>query len=70
MMSLTPNGICKACVYCFTITATIEKRRLNTAYCDEEQNWITSCQECYDDLYAMYEEQWKDYYSGCYGVYL
>lgn len=45
-------------------STTVAKRRLNTAYVNDESNWFVSCKACYDDLYAMYEEQWKDYYSG------
>ncbi len=43
---------------------TIATRRMNTAYCDESQNWTRSCEECYERTIAMYAGQWAEYYAG------
>ncbi len=54
------------CPYCqkFHLPWTIKKRRLNTMYADDEQNYMTSCVHAYKEVYEYYEERWNDYYSG------
>jgi len=59
--------ICPCCeteVFALNPKDGITRRRLNTCYNDEENNFITSCKVCYDGLVAMFEEQWAEYYSG------
>jgi hypothetical protein len=34
----------------------IEKRKMNTAYVNEEENYLTSCIKCFDEI----EERWKE----------
>lgn len=47
--------------YWFIYPKTI---RMNTAYANEQQNWITCCEEFYEDEIApMWEEAWEDYYN-------
>ena len=41
----------------------IARRRLNTAYADDEQNWLVSCLNCFEQEVEMYEEMWADYWS-------
>ncbi len=36
------------------------RRRLNTAYVDDERNFITSCWACFADTWNLYEQQWID----------
>jgi len=54
------------CGYChrFHFPWSIKKRKLNTAYVDEEQNWIVSCKTVYEEAIEYYKERWDDYYSG------
>ena len=39
-------------------------RRLNTAYVEDEKNFIYSCENEYTIAYNHYEEMWQDYYGG------
>lgn len=41
------------------------KRRLCTAYIDEEQNWLFSNYSYYLEIEGYYQNMWADYYSGC-----
>ena len=41
----------------------IARRRLNTAYADDEQNWLISCPDCFEQTVYQYEEMWADYWS-------
>jgi hypothetical protein len=55
------NGpICKCCG---RPQLNIRERRLNTAYYNEDQNWLTSCKDCFDEVVAYYKERWDDYYA-------
>lgn len=47
----------------------IRKRRLNTAYTHDEDNWVECCSDCYQMMYEYYEERWEEYYSMCLGTY-
>lgn len=42
---------------------TVERRRLNTAYHNEESNWQTSCCHCFRESVEHYQELWDDYNS-------
>lgn len=52
------------CPCCQHPSDTIERRRLNTAYCDPESNWLTSCEECFREAWDNFEEQWAEVISG------
>lgn len=41
----------------------VKRRRQNTAYEDEESNYITVCRECFDEIQALWDERWIEYYS-------
>jgi len=53
------------CPCCLDMRYTVEKRRLNTQYGDDESNWLKSCIECYAERVEYYAERWAEYYSGC-----
>ena len=55
----------KKCPCCDKYKRSIERRRLNTSYVDDESNFLTSCLHCYADAFEDYAERWADYYSGC-----
>ena len=52
-------GYCKC--GCFFVYP--RRRRLNTAYVNDEQNYIISCLSCYRETIEYYKERWHDYYS-------
>lgn len=41
----------------------IQHRRLCTKYEDDSRNILFSCEECYDDHEAYWQERWLEYYS-------
>lgn len=53
------------CPCCETETNDVERRRLNTNYYNDDLNFLTSCQQCYEDTLAYYAERWQDYYANC-----
>ena len=52
------------CPGCKRFTSTIERRRQNTLYPDDESNHVTCCSECFDEVQAYWEERWDEYNSG------
>lgn len=50
------------CVGCGKYFKYPIKRRLNTAFIEEELNWICSCKDCYEEEVAYYKEMWLEYY--------
>lgn len=54
------------CEYCqnYHNESEIQKRRLNSAYIDDDKNWMTSCIDAYEEAVSYYEDLWHDYYSG------
>jgi len=52
------------CLYCERPNdGTVAIRRENTAYCDDVNNWLISCRDCFDYRDERWAEQWEDYYS-------
>lgn len=41
------------------------RQRQNTAYNDDERNWVTLCPECAKANDEHWAEMWREYYSGC-----
>lgn len=54
----------KTCPCCGTVSDTVERRRMNTAYADEESNYLTSCLACFEMSEDYWRERWADYYGG------
>lgn len=52
-------GYCHCCKRYFKYPI---RRELNTAYEEDEMNWIYTCKECYKEAITHYEEMWLDYY--------
>lgn len=52
------------CQQCEQESTTVERRRQNTAYADEESNWVTVCEKCFEKIQENWEEMWEDYYAG------
>ena len=51
------------CPLCRERKETIAKRRRNTAYADDTENWLISCKDCHDLDTWCFDELWADYYS-------
>ena len=54
----------KKCPCCGDCSGTVERRRRNTAYVDDECNFLNSCQECKDLDDEQFAELWAEYYAG------
>lgn len=51
------------CPYCgMWLMYSVEYRRLPTSYQDEECNWITSCDFCYEEAYTAYADLINEMY--------
>ena len=47
---------------CSSMNAT--RQRQNTAYVNDEQNWVVMCPECAAANEAYWDDMWRDYYAG------
>lgn len=56
-------ALCPCCERTFLEDEVINRRR-NTAYEDEESNWLFSCPDCFDHDCALMKDQWDEYYAG------
>jgi len=52
-------GYCGCCQQYFTYP---KRRRMNTAYVNEESNYCCLCLDCYEEGEKYWEERWEDYY--------
>ena len=57
---MSDNNICPVCN---TVCNSVETRRQNTRYTNEEQNYIVSCIECYKSREEYWKEMWEDVYK-------
>lgn len=51
------------CPMCGQRKHSVERRRRNTAYQDDDQNFHTCCAECHDDANQFWSEMWQDHYN-------
>lgn len=51
------------CPRCERWRRDIECRRQNTAYLDDEANYITVCMDCYEEIQDYWEERWREYWA-------
>lgn len=54
-------GYCPMCDKWFC--KGVKRRRQNTAYQDEESNYVTVCPICFEEIQENWAEMWKDYWS-------
>jgi len=54
-------GYCENCGRWFIYP---KRRRMSTAYVDEESNYCTECKDCFEETEACWKEMWDDYNSG------
>lgn len=52
------------CPQCKQPHKTIGRRRMNTAYRNDNSNFIICCRQCFDEVEEYWAERWADYYSG------
>lgn len=65
LMKNTFKRIFGYCEYCHKYFKYPKRRELNTAYVNEEDNWMCSCKGCYDEVVDYYKELWENYYRDC-----
>jgi len=55
------------CDYCKRYFSYPQKRHMNTMYENEESNYCTCCEECFDHIEEYWSECWKEYNNsrGC-----
>lgn len=53
------------CSGCGKRSRSIQKRRLNAAYANDEENWLESCPACYKARQEQLANDWAEYYSNC-----
>ena len=51
------------CPMCRQRKHSVDYRRRNTAYHDDDQNFHTCCAECHDDACQFWSEMWQDHYN-------
>lgn len=54
------TAICPCC-HERVLASAIETRRMNTAYEDEERNYIVSCLACWEYSETLWAAQWAEY---------
>lgn len=50
------------CPRCDKPADDIATRRLNTAYHEDDRNWLHSCRACWEDTVEYYRELWQEVY--------
>jgi hypothetical protein len=55
------------CPNCEQESDTVGRRRLNTAFVDDELNHEYSCLDCFQEHCAYYKERWEDYWADVIG---
>jgi hypothetical protein len=41
------------------------RRRQDTRYVDDERNFVTLCDRCFEECEKHWAEMWEEYYAGC-----
>lgn len=49
---------------CGRCMPNVIRRRQNTQYMHEESNWVTCCDECFEEIEEYWAERWAEYYNG------
>lgn len=51
----------KECGQCNQQKDSVERRQTNTAYVEEELNWVTECAECFELTEDHWRMMWEDH---------
>jgi len=57
----------KTCEFCGDELPDVERRRRNTAYADDEMNFITTCLKCFETDCEYWKYRWDEYYGNMMG---
>ena len=52
------------CGYCNRIVRGVKRRHMNTAYTEEDRNYMTSCRACFNASELEWDAMWKEYNAG------
>ena len=52
--------ILQACPLCKKKSYEVKKRRQMTQYCDDEKNYLVSCDECFEEDCEYWQERYDD----------
>ena len=53
----------KECPHCHASCLDVKRRRLNTAYPNDESNHLESCGSCFQDAIEYYSDLWGEYHN-------
>ena len=66
MSDMTDRATAQAkCQECDKTSDDVQRRRQNTMYVNEENNYATLCADCQKDADEYWTERWAEYYAGC-----
>jgi hypothetical protein len=51
------------CPTCGVSDGTVARRRRNSAYVDDAENWLVSCMSCYKEDWQRLQGDWDEYYD-------
>lgn len=54
----------QTCHYCMRESLTVKTRRRNTAYVNDEDNFVTCCVLCWMEQEKDWEAMWDEYWRG------
>ena len=57
-------GWCPHCMMWFQ--DGVKRRRQNTAYEDDESNFVVACKNCFEEIQEYWAERWAEYHSSIY----
>jgi hypothetical protein len=40
-----------------------KRRRQNTAYVEDERNWVVACDDCFEEIEEYWNKMWREYYG-------
>lgn len=58
------NKLLGRCDHCGRYFKYPKRRRMSTAYVEEEANYCVECKECFIETQEYWADMWRDYYSG------
>lgn len=54
----------KICPHCAMLRDDATRRQQDTAYEDDEKNFVECCEDCIIEINAYWAERWAEYYGG------
>jgi hypothetical protein len=53
------------CIRCELRTSSVHRRRMNTAYENDDSNFTVQCDYCFEESEKDWADMWHEYHSGC-----